>query len=141
MIYEYKNKVLNLRLNDKGASGFESFIIISIVGLLVAIALGRFYFVIDFARETALKAELAALRSSLNLFKIVENRMPEDLIELENKEMEIELGGGKKLSVKPLEKKLKKDEKGRILDPFGNPYSYERKRGKISAVTKGYENW
>lgn len=130
-----------MQLNDKGASGFENFIVISIVGLLVAAALGRFYFVLDFAKETALKAELAAMRSSLNLFKIVEKRKPENLNELENKELEIELSGGKKLKVKPLEKKFKKDEKGRIVDPFGNPYYYDKKREKIYSSTKGYENW
>jgi len=92
------------------------------------------------ARETALRNELYNIRMSVELYKIIRGKMPDDLVSLINQEFEFKTPGGiilKKSYLKP----FRIDKQGYLLDPFMNRYLYNARTGKILSSTQGHENW
>ncbi len=92
------------------------------------------------ARETALRNELNNIRMSIELYKIIEKRLPNDLISLINQELVFKTKDGiimKKRFLQP----FRLDKNGNLLDPFMNGYIYEQKNGKVFSSTLGYARW
>ena len=79
--------------------------------------------------------ELAMLRSSLILYKMINHENVESLGVLQSGRFEVE--GIVHRYVDPLP--VSGD--GEVIDPFGNPYRYDRKRGWVSSTTAGFERW
>ncbi|MBM3252429.1 MAG: hypothetical protein FJZ11_06625 [Candidatus Omnitrophica bacterium] len=92
------------------------------------------------ARETALKNELNNIRMSVELYRVINGRLPEDLVNLVNQEFTLRAPDGtilKKQFLKP----FRVDKEGYLLDPFMNRYVYISQDGKITSGTKRYESW
>lgn len=74
-------------------------------------------------RETALKYELSALRQSLRLYKMLNQKSPEKISEFFDV------------------RKERKNDYGNFLDPFGNKYVYYTENSIIVTTTDGYTEW
>ncbi len=98
------------------------------------------------AQETALKAELTNIRTSITLFKMLNSRNPRTLNELIEKEVMLPARIGRdEYSNSVFNRKYlmsqSLNEKGDLIDAFGNLFSYDSEKGKVNSTTKGYETW
>jgi competence protein ComGC len=92
------------------------------------------------ARETALRNELNNIRMSIELYKIIKNRLPEDLVSLINQEFTFKTSDGIIIK-KQFLRSFRLDKNGNLLDPFMNRYNFDPASGKVFSTTKTYENW
>ena len=95
---------------------------------------------------TALRSELANIRSSIKLFKMLNGHNPGNLSELTEKEIMLPARIGSNLySGSIFNRKYlvpnAVDQKGHILDAFGNRFQYNPVNAEVKASTKGYEDW
>ncbi len=114
----------------------ENILLVVLVIVTVAVTVGAFRFERSVANQKLLYYQLQSIRTSINLFKVIEKRIPSSLLELAtseyqfpdedqiNRYLEIEVREGKD-----------------ILDAFGNPYAYDTTNGWVRSSTKGYESW
>ena len=86
-----------------------------------------------------LKNELNNLRLSLELYSIIFKDNPKDLLALANQEFAIE--GDDAVVKRKFPVHIRVDKQGYFLDPFLNRYQYGQTTGKVSSITKGYEQW
>lgn len=92
------------------------------------------------ARETALRYGLNNLRLSLNLYKMLRGFYPEDLRSLMQSAI-ILTKSEKMLFSEKFLFSLATDKQGNVIDPFGNKFYYDSRKGVVGSQTKGYENW
>ena len=92
------------------------------------------------AREAALRNELINIRMSIEHYRIINGKLPENLFTLMNQEFTFRSSDDIIIRKKFL-KPFKVDKQGYLLDPFMNRYSYSWEEGKVSSQTKGYESW
>lgn len=109
-------------------------VLLGAIGLLVtmtSIAERRLH------HQRALFFELQILRSSINLYKVVNRQNPPSLIALATAvyEMPGDLAAHRYLEATPM------DPDGIVRDPFGAPYQYSVETGWIRSNSKGYEFW
>ncbi|MBM3248612.1 MAG: type II secretion system protein [Candidatus Omnitrophica bacterium] len=96
---------------------------------------------LKYAREAALRNELNNIRSSIELYRVIKKRLPEDLASLFSQEFTFKAPDGKIIKNNFL-KPFRLDKKGDLLDPFMNRYIYyPKEHGRVITTTKGYENW
>ncbi len=88
-------------------------------------------------KERALLYELSLLRQGVDLYLIMEKRKPSSLLELAVTTYAIP---GEKVNQRFVER-VNINDKGQIIDPYGNPYVYDPVYGWISSSTAGYKNW
>jgi hypothetical protein len=123
-------------MNSKGRSTYEILLVTIVVALSVAIAVGIY------ARRTtvddgrAMIDELFVLRRGIVLYHTLRGVHPSSLEVLAS---ETYLDGERKEVL--FVERLHRDDSGRIIDPFGNPYSYEPRAGWLKSSTEGYEQW
>lgn len=91
-------------------------------------------------RETALRNELNNIRMSVELYRIIKNRLPKDLVSLIDQEFTLKTPKGIILK-KEFLRSFRTDKEGCLLDPFMNRYKYEPQSGRVSSGTKAYEKW
>lgn len=130
---------------NRGAGGYglpETAVAVAAVAVLIFVVVAHYSKNINEARETAARAELAALRNTINIFRASKGRCPANLRELATADMVLPFKAG------PLEefegsardvvggegntvfnpdyiRAQALDEEGNILDPFGRPYVYD----------------
>jgi hypothetical protein len=92
------------------------------------------------SRETALRNELNNIRLSIELYRIVKGRLPEDLITLVNQDFTFKNSYGIITTKKFLEP-FRVDEEGYLVDPFLNRYYFDNASGIVRSTTKNYESW
>ena len=92
------------------------------------------------ARELALRNELQFIRMSIENYRIINNRFPDDLFTLMNQHLTYG-GNDTKIIVKQFLKPFRVDQRGYLLDPFMNRYGYNKAEGAVYSETKGYERW
>lgn len=120
--------MIYLSHNSKADTLFELMVSSCIILVLVGTFGISAHKVLGAAREVALKNELANLRLSLELYRIFNHKNPEKLEEL--------------CSIRDYFVLVDRfDKEKRLLDPFGNRYSYNPKTGKIYSITQRYRNW
>ena len=90
-------------------------------------------------KEQQLMSELKVLRSGLKLFTVVENRKPKDLIELCSARFTF-LGDGRNQGFVELGM-IEIDDKGRLIDPYGNSFAYDEKTLWVASTTPGFKDW
>ena len=132
-----------LRLLKKNKSGMlilDLAASLTIVAFLIWIFGGIIGTLSQNAKETALRYGLNNLRLSLNLYKMIKESYPKDLRDL--MQSSIILAKSEKLlfSEKFLFS-LAIDKQGNAIDPFGNKFYYDPRKGVVGSQTKGYENW
>lgn len=74
---------------------------------------------------------------SINVFKLVEGRSPSSMDEFASGRYSYPGDDERRRFVDS----LLFDSKGRIMDPFGNPYIFDARSGWVSSQTRGYEFW
>jgi type II secretory pathway pseudopilin PulG len=128
------------RYSNKALTFFElviALIIISIFAGSLAMFIIRTAHV---AKETALRHSLENLRSTLVLYKTIKRENPKTLKEL----LQAKYGFGTSQEVLFGDKFLSvvgRDDKGYPIDPFGNRFYYNPRKGTIRSLTEGYKNW
>jgi type II secretory pathway pseudopilin PulG len=131
--------------NRRGFTVLDALITLCLIGALFGVVVPKYQRVAHEARETALKAELTNIRMSITLFKVLNGRNPRSLNELVEKNVILpaRIGSdaytGSVFNQKYLMPNAV-DGKGNILDAFGNPFTYDSRKGEVKATTEGYEN-
>jgi competence protein ComGC len=131
----------------KGLTIIDALISFCLIGILVGVFMPHYLRLAHDARETALKMELANIRRSIGLFRMLNERNPGSLAELIEKDVLLPARIGKNPYTGPIffnEKYLvaqAQDAQGRLVDAFGNLYRYDPVHGRVKATTKGYESW
>ena len=72
--------------NPKGFTALDAVITLCLIGVLFGIVVPRYQRLAQEAQETALKAELVNIRTSIRLFKMLNSRNPQSLKELMEKD-------------------------------------------------------
>jgi len=131
---------------EGGRSVLEAILVLIAVSAFVLIAIERYNSSIKSLKETALTIELANLRSAVLFYATINGKLPSSLSDLarENviatkkdllgKEYDIIVAGS-------FVESMTVDREGTPLDAFGSPYLYDRKTGRVSSTTNGYERW
>jgi competence protein ComGC len=129
----------------KGLTVVDAVIALCLIGILIGVVIPKYRLVAREAQESALKAELANIRTSIQLFIMLNNRNPASLHELMEKKVMLpaRIGGGLKGSFYKESYLLKNavDAEGNKVDAYGNPFLYDSMRGEVRSSTKGFENW
>lgn len=114
--------------------------VIVIIVLTFALTIATFYFQRLVTKQRILFHELRVLRTSVNLYRAVNNRNPRSLDELATATFTFP---GENVQRKYLDYRIQKDEKkgSKLLDPFGHPYSYNPEKGWVRSSTSEYKFW
>jgi type II secretory pathway pseudopilin PulG len=134
----------------KDAKGFtiiDAVITLCAIGILIGVVIPKYQRVTIDAQEAALKTGLTNIRTSIRLFRMLNDRNPGSLGELIENTVLLPARIGKDTSSGPVfldEKYLDAqalDAEGRLVDAFGNLYTYDPVCGEVRTSTKGYERW
>ncbi len=112
-------------IGKKGYSAIEEVIVLIILALLIAVVYHRYKIVSRKAKTEVAYSDLRNLKLAIKLFRIKEGRFPRSLMELFSKGY---------LNKNTLQQS--KIEKNSVVDPFGNPFVYDNKTGKVSLNPK-----
>ena len=133
--------------DDQGLTIFDAILVLSIVGILIGVVVPKYQNAVHEAREAALKMGLSNIRTSIRLFRVLNERNPDSLKELVENDVLLPARSGREVSSGTLflnEKYLirqSQDAEGHLVDAFGNRYGYDPVHGEVRASTKGYELW
>jgi type II secretory pathway pseudopilin PulG len=133
-------------LGRKGLSIVETLLALCLMGIFVGIVVFQYQRVTREARETAVKTELTNIRTSMQLFKMLNGRNPTSLNELMNKKIMLPAKiGSDAYTGSIFDRKYLManavDKQGNLVDAFGNNFLYDPLRGEVRASTKGCETW
>jgi hypothetical protein len=114
--------------------------VLVIVLLTFTLTIATFYFQRLVTKQRILFHELRVLRTSVNLYRAVNNHNPRSLDELATATFSFP---GENVQRKYLDYRVQKDGgKGTmLLDPFGNPYYYNAETGWVRSSTSDYKFW
>ncbi len=133
------------RLTERGRSVFETLLVLLIVGAALLLAMERFASSARSLKEKALTMELANLRRAVVQHAVLEKKLPDNLVELMEDNMEVPSPWLQdEYKIKVVGKFVEgaaSDEAGRPLDPFGAAYLYDPATGRVWSATEGYANW
>ncbi len=134
-------------LSAKGLTILDTLITLCIIGVLTGVVIVKYRQVSQAAQEAALKTALVNIRTSITLFKMLNDRNPLSLQEMIGEKVMLPARIGANYYAGPIF--LKKeylmeyavDKNGNIIDAFGNPFYYDPVKGEVTTTTKGYEKW
>lgn len=135
-----------------GAAAFNTLVTCILIAILISTGMAYYLQVIRRAREVALQSELVNLRMAILLFTINNRRFPASLQELVGKKYllpneEFSIAADKivverrSIYQRSYLETSSVDAEGRILDPFGNPYRYDPRRGQVMPTEEEYAFW
>jgi type II secretory pathway pseudopilin PulG len=148
-------------IGNRGRTVLETVIALVIIGILLIGAMTYYQRATRVIKEYAIISELGNIRTSVLLYFIINKQYPsslkqmmsekiilpfhpsynaESLMSIAGKELALQSTGSIVIDRSYLEK-LSLDDKGNLTDPFGNPYVYDQKLGKIRSSTDGYRSW
>jgi len=134
-------------LRDRsGRTALEALLTVIAISLLLIAAADRFYSGIRPVRETALRVELGTLRSAVNIYALINKRLPDSLGELVEKNIVIPKDSivGREYAIEfqgRYVEGMTTDALGAPLDPFGKAYGYDPATGRVYCAQAGYESW
>lgn len=88
-------------------------------------------------KQRELYYQLMVMRQGVNLFVTTERKFPQNLVELGVATYTLPDSQARYRFVE----RMPVSPDGAIIDPFGNPYRYDAKSGKVMSTTPGYEFW
>ena len=116
---------------------WEWIVFIGVIAFSLALVVSTYMFQKNSAKQHALHYQLQLLRTAELLYASVNRELPETLERMA--EGTFRLPGDdttrRYLEYPPM------IVGGKIMDPFGNPYTYDPKAGWIKSSTPGYEFW
>ena len=88
-------------------------------------------------KQKALHYQLTILRQGVKMYNLVEKKYPDSLLKLATTSYDLSGEGANHFFIEnfPIGKK------GQLLDPFGNAYKYDAKKGWVMSSTPGYSFW
>lgn len=89
------------------------------------------------AKQKILGYQLQLLREGVNTYKIINNKNPDNLLVLLAKTY-VMPGSTEKRTYVFGNLPVSSDQ---ILDPFGNPFEYNKTNGWVSSSSPGFKNW
>lgn len=114
--------------------------IVVLVALIVAIGLlwRNFRLEKQVVNQKLLSYQLEILREGINTYKLINKKNPDSLLSL--------MATGYKVPGTDTFRtyvftKLPVMPNGKIPDPFGNEYKYNKENGWVYTTTEGYQNW
>lgn len=116
---------------------YEYLIIIIIIAAVAAVAVGIYAAQNKAAKGEILMSELEAMRLAVMTYKTLNKTNPPDLATLTKATYVFTPGE----NPRPFLTEVQTNAEGKIVDPFGNPYKYNRKEGWVKSTTSGYEHW
>ena len=131
---------------QSGFTTLDAVITLCIIGLCTGVFITKYRSVEFAAKSVALKSELANIRSSIRFFRLMNNRPPANLRELLEKRAMLPGRVGTDTASGPVflnENYLQHeatDDKGNLVDPFGNTFIYDPARGVVKTSTKEFES-
>lgn len=140
------------RPREAGAAAFNTLAACILVAILLSTGLTYYFRVVRLAREVALRHELASIRTAIVLFAALNRRFPASLKELTDKPYllpneEFSISAGPvSIEKRTIFKRLylepnSVDVLGQVLDPFGKPYRYDPRRGRVASADERYGRW
>lgn len=126
--------------SEKGRSLWENLVLGALLVGMIYVAVLYYGKIAEQAKTKVLESDMRNLRLGISLYLYMNGKIPEDIRDLEKKEV-IEYTAGGELIKREYVKLVTKDENGYPLDPFGNRYYYNPKSGMVHPTTPGYENW
>ena len=124
-------------LSKPSRKWFEYLTVIALVGVVAFLAVSNIYYQNRSGKHKALLYQLQILRSSINLYKLINGQNPSDLVMLATSAYKFP---GEEYSRRYIDN-APMDKSGKVVDPFGNPYYYDETNGWIRSATHGYEFW
>jgi hypothetical protein len=143
---------VRVMLRRPARAAFNTLATCILVAILLSTGMTYYFKVIRLAREVALQAELANIRTAIVLFTTLNRRFPGSLKELVDEECllpdeEFSIAAGPvSLEKRTIFKRSylepsSVDVQGRVLDPFGKPYRYDPQRGQVTPAHERYGRW
>ncbi len=131
---------------QKGLTIVEALIALGLIGILIGVVIPKYRELARKAQEVALKTALTNIRTSISLYKMLNKKNPQSLRELIEKDVMLPARIGKDPYSGSIFKQKyltqqSLDAKGNIVDPFGEPFTYDPIQGKVRTTTKRYETW
>ena len=144
--------------NNKGRTVFETLLALIIIGILLVGAITYFQRATKVVKEYALMSELGNIRISVLLYFVINKKFPDSLKQMVDEKIILpfqdteaikKMTGNAGITVqtgtiiidRTYLEKMSMDKEGNILDPFGNPYNYDARLGKVSSSATGYGGW
>jgi type II secretory pathway pseudopilin PulG len=124
-------------IRNANRSGLEKIILLIIFLGLLGFVAANFFKQRELAKQQALYHQLVILRQGINMFQMTERRNPESLIELAMASYKIQDDGATHRYVET----VKVDDKAQVVDPFDNPYNYDKQTGWVRSSTPGFMDW
>lgn len=125
---------------ENGLTVLDTLLVCILIAGFMAVMMTYYGRTIQAARETALKANLASIRLSIQLYQGLNGRYPVDLKELVTKRFLMPTQKGTIFSDQYLQAQAL-DSSGFPIDPFDQRYRYDPAVGRVSSATRGYEHW
>lgn len=123
-----------------GRTVFETLLITALSGILLVIAISTFLGSVRLAKEVALRCELGNIRTAVSLYQMLNRHYPKNLRDLVKKRYILPYQEEVVIKRQYLET-TSADIDGNPLDPFGNPFVYDERSGRVGSSTKKYEGW
>lgn len=125
-------------MSVKGRARYEVIVVVIVIVVAVVLAVGLYSRRGKVQNDKILMNELSAMRTSVSLYVTLNKEMPASLKDLTMKTYN--LGDGvQKPYLDGIASKI--DAAGKFMDPYGNPYGYDPRKGFVYSTTKGYEKW
>ena len=122
---------------NKPRARFEWVIIAVVLVAAIVVAFGIYTKRDNLSKSKMLISDLENIRSAVQMYKTMNKANPPSLTALTKLNYSFEPGQ----AGKPYLESKALNEKGNIVDPFGNPYKYDSKTGWVVSETKGFEKW
>lgn len=116
---------------------FEHVLIVVLIAVVAFLVGSNVYYQNKSGKQKMMFYQLQILRSSINLFKLINDKNPESLKELASGYYKFP---GETITRRYIEN-APIDKNGNVVDPFGDSYYYDAPTGWIRSSTSGYEFW
>ena len=145
--------------NNKGRTVFEMLLALIIIGILLIGAVTYLQRTTTVIKEYSLISELSNIRTTILLYFVINKKFPDSLKQMLDEKIilpfhdtetlkkmagqtpGLNLQSGTIIIDRTYLEKIAMDKDGNITDPFGNPYNYDARLGKISSSTPNYGGW
>jgi len=128
-----------MQLKNTSRSRLESVVLIVVFAAIFVFLLNSVVMEKKVCRERELISELSQLRSGLALYLAMERVMPDNLVQLCTARYRLPGDGMNRAFVEMQD--IRVNDRGEVLDPFKNPYRYDKNRLSITTTTEGFQGW